>query len=182
MDLSPTVVDFNVYRRAREAQEILKGTVGTFERPLQPVDWYLSGTTGKSRVSTAFGDVPIEVLRRKDAVRTYFGATAEVQVVDQIHLDQDFLRRAPGALPIKIPANSIAPGKPANDLFISPGQEISLDLHVAKSFTHAKDLSSRFRMDLSYSVGLTYVRFHCGSPVVVKIDNIWFRINPWEKF
>jgi hypothetical protein len=34
-------------------------------------------------------------------------------------------------------------------------------------------------MDLTYSTGLTYYRFHCGSPAVIKVDGIWLRINPW---
>jgi hypothetical protein len=104
-----------------------------------------------------------------------------VEVVDKVHLDQDFLRRSVRALPIRIPANSIAPGRPSDDLYVSPGQEISLDVHVATAFHGARTLSSRFRMDLSYATGLTYHRFHCGEPTVVMINGIWLRINPWTE-
>lgn len=179
MNIAPKILDLDEFRRAREARELLSHPVHRDEQPLQPLNWYLPGTTGKSTVSTAFGDLPIEALRRRDVVRTHFGETAEVKVVDRIHLDQDFIRRTPGSLPIKIPANSIGPGRPKNDLFVSPGQEISLDAHAASSFDQAKKFSGRFRMDLTYSTGLTYYRFHCGSPVVVKVDGVWLRFDPW---
>jgi Hint domain len=117
----------------------------------------------------------------RDVVRSYSGATAQVKVVDEIHLDQDFLRRAPGALPIRIPANSIGPGRPSNDLFVSLGQEVSLDAHVATAFQKVQLLSGPFRMDLSYATGLTYYRFHCGTPTVIKVDGIWLRIQPWAE-
>jgi hypothetical protein len=173
------IVELDRFRRVREALHAMSRPIRREARPLQAVDWYLPGIVGKARVSTSFGDLPIEALRPRDDVRSYFGATAQVQVVDKIHLDQDFLRSFPGALPIRIPANSIGPGRPSNDLFISPGQEISLDAHVATAFQKAQNLSGRFRMDLTYSTGLTYYRFHCGSPVVIKVEGIWLRINPW---
>lgn len=179
MTLTTNIVEIDQFRRVREALRAICPPIRREARPLQPCDWYLPGILGKARVATAFGDLPIEVLRPRDELRTYSGATAQVQVVDKIHLDQNFLRRSPGALPIRIPANSLGPGRPSNDLFISPGQEISLDAHVATAFQKAKDVSGRFRMDLTYSTGLTYYRFHCGSPVIVKVEGIWLRINPW---
>lgn len=179
MNIVPKILDLDEFRRTREAQALLSRPIHREEQPLRQLEWHLPGTTGKARISTAFGDLPIEALRRRDAVRTYFGATAEVKVVDKIHLDQNFIRRTPGSLPIKIPANSIGPGRPKNDLFVSPGQEISLNAHVASSFHQAKELYGRFRMDLTYSTGLTYYRFHCGSPVVVQVDGVWLRFNPW---
>jgi hypothetical protein len=179
MTVTTNIVELDRFRRVREALHAMSRPIRREARPLQAVDWYLPGVVGKARVSTSFGDLPVEALRPRDDVRTYSGATTQVQAVDKIHLDQDFLRSFPGALPIRIPANSIGPGRPSNDLFISPGQEISLDAHVATSFQKAQNLSGRFRMDLTYSTGLTYYRFHCGSPAVIKVDGIWLRINPW---
>lgn len=179
MTCSSNIVELDHFRGVREALTVITRPIRREMQPPRVVDWYLPGILGKARVSTAFGDLPVEVLRRGDVVRTYSGATARVEAVDKIHLDEDFLRRAPRALPIRIPANSIGPGRPSNDLFVSPGQEVSLDAHVATEFQKVQLLSGRFRMDLSYASGLTYYRFHCGTPTVLKVDGIWLRVHPW---
>lgn len=175
------ITDLDQFRRMRDALAGLASPVRREEQPPRVIDWHLPGTLGKARVATTFGDLPIEVLRPKDDLRTYSGATARVAVVDRIHLDQDFLRRAPEALPVRIPANSIGPGRPSSDLFVSPGQEVSLDAHVATAFQKVQSLAGRFRMDLSYATGLTYYRFHCGTPTVVKVDGVWLRVQPWAE-
>jgi hypothetical protein len=181
MNLTAEIVELDLFRRTRDALREMRRHVPREARLPQPVDWYLPGVLRKARVATAFGDIPIELLRPRDDVRTYSGKLARVEVVDKIHLDQDFLRRSVRALPIRIPTNSIAPGRPSDDLYVSPGQEISLDVHVATAFHGARTLSSRFRMDLSYATGLTYHRFHCGEPTVVMINGIWLRIDPWTE-
>ena len=61
---------------------------------------------------------------------------------------------------------------------ISPGQEISTDSHVASRFLKAKELQGRFSPDLTYSAGLTYYRFHCGEPTIVRVDGLWVRVSP----
>lgn len=173
------IVELDQFRRIREALHPKSLAVARARKPLQPVDWYLPGLVGKARIATAFGELPIEALRPCDDIRTYSGAIATVKVVDRIHLDQDFIRNHPGALPIRIPAGSIGPSRPTNDVYVSPGQEVSLDAHVATVFHKAKNLSDRFRMDLSYSTGFTYYRFHFGFPAIVKVDGIWVRVSPW---
>lgn len=180
MTVPANIIEFDTIRRMREAENAIRRPVRREVQPLRAVDWYLPGIVGKSRVATAFGDLPIEVLRPRDAVRTYSGAVVEVRAVDKIHLDQEFLRNIPSALPIRIPADAIGPGRPKNDLLISRGQEISLDAHVATEFQNANSLACRFKMDLTYSTGLTYYRFHCGAPVTVKVDGVWLRISPWS--
>lgn len=174
------IVELEQFRRIRESLNAIGFPVARPRKPLQAVDWHLSGLVGKARVATTFGDLPVEALRCRDDIRTYSGATAKVKMVDKIHLDQDFLRNHPGALPIRIPAGSIGPGRPTRDVYVSPGQEICLDPHVATAFYRAQHLSARFRMDLSYSSGLTYHRFHCGTPEIIKVDGIWIRVSPWK--
>jgi hypothetical protein len=143
------------------------------------VAWYLPGFSGKARVSTVFGELPIEVLRARDDLRTHLGSSASVQMVDRFHLDEEYLRSDQSALPIRIPANAFGPGRPVQDMLLSPGQELCLDPHVPAQFVMAKDLRSRFGTDLAQSAGLTYHRFHCGAPTTVRVDGIWVRTKPW---
>lgn len=150
----------------------------TADKVAPKVDWYLPGFSGKSRVTTVFGDLPIEALRMRDDLRTYSGASARVMLVDKIHLDGDFLRSQPSALPIRIPANAFGPARPAQDMLLSPGQEICSDAHVATQFQKARELKTRFTPDLAHSSGLTYYRFHCGAPTIVRVDGLWVRVQP----
>ena len=171
---SATIIEFDRFRRIREALSSLVQP----EKIEPKLDWYLPGFLGKSRVSTLFGDLPIEALRVRDDLRTYSGAGARVQVVDKIHLDAEFIRDHQSALPIRIPANAFGPGRPAQDMLLSPGQEICSDAHVATHFTKAEQYRGRFTPDLTQSTGLTYYRFHCGVPTIVKVDGIWVRVQP----
>lgn len=174
MSSSSTVIEFDQFRRVRDALASL-----VRPEPAEPrVDWYLPGFSGKSRVSTVFGDLPIEALRLRDDLRTYSGASARVELIDKVHLDMDFLRDTPSAMPIRIPANGFGPGRPAQDLVLSPGQEVCPDAHVATHFVKARSLRAQFSPDLSHAAGLTYYRFHCGAPTVVRVDGIWVRVQP----
>jgi hypothetical protein len=178
MTSSATVIEIVRFRRLRNAVSAIAGMIEPDKAEVKAVDWYLPGFGGKARVSTVFGDLPIEALRLRDDVRTYSGATARVQMVDRIHLDEDFIRAHQSSLPIRIPANSFGPGKPFQDLLVSPGQEICSDAHVASSFLKAAEFRSRFSQDLSQIAGLTYYRFHCGEPTIVRVDGIWTRVQP----
>lgn len=108
MSVTSNILELDHLRRVREALHAMSRSIRREARPLQAVDWSLAGIVGKARISTSFGDLPIEALRPRGNVRTYSGAAVHVQAVDKIHLDQDFMRSFPGALPIRIPANSLA--------------------------------------------------------------------------
>jgi hypothetical protein len=180
MSTSATIFELDQFRRLRDALSTLRRPAEREAKAQQAVDWYLPGFIGKARVSTTFGELPIEALRPRDDLRTFSGVSASVQVVDKIHLDQEFLKDHACALPILIPANALGTGRPASNLLLSPGQEVCLDAHVATNFSLAKALSRRFTLDLSYATGLTYYRFHCGVPTVIRVEGIWVRINPWH--
>ncbi|MDP3195763.1 Hint domain-containing protein [Tabrizicola sp.] len=171
------MIEFDKFRRLKDAFSGLMRPEGA-EKVEPRLAWYLPGFSGKSRVSTVFGELPIEALRVRDDLRTYSGASAQVQLVDRIHLDEDFLRKQPSALPLRIPADSFGPGRPSQDMLLSPGQEISSDVHVVTNFVKAGDLRNRFNPDLAQSVGMTYIRFHCGAPAIVRIDGVWVRVRP----
>ena len=176
MSISGTLADLDTFQRIRDTLR----SVLTSEAPptADKVSWYLPGFATACRVSTVFGDLPVEALRVRDDLRTFSGASARVQHIDRIHLDAEFLRSQQSALPIRIPANAFGPGRPSQDMLVSPGQEISSDAHVASHFVKARDLRDRFAADLTQSSGLTYHRFHCGAPAIVRIDGLWVRVQP----
>jgi Hint domain len=178
MTSSDTVIEFDRFRRMRQALSGMVRQAPAEKGITKPTDWYLPGFVGKAKVGTTFGELPIEALRIRDELRTYSGASAKVQMVDKIHLDEEFIRHHPRALPIRIPADAFGPGRPAQDVFVSPGQEVCADMHVASTFFKARDLPGRFTMDLSQSTGLTYYRFHCGQPTIVRVEGIWIRVQP----
>lgn len=97
------IVELEQFRRIRESLNAIGFPVARPRKPLQAVDWPLPWLVGEARVATTFGDDPAEALRCRDDIRTYSGATAKVKMVDKIHLDQDFLRKHPGALPNSYP-------------------------------------------------------------------------------
>jgi hypothetical protein len=181
MKSNDPIIDLDRFRRLRKALSGMAGQNALKREESAPIGWNLSGFTAKARVETTFGELPIEVLRIRDDLRTYSGAAATVQAVDKIHLDADFIRNNPRSLPIRIPANAFGPGKPIQELLLSPGQEVCPDRHVASAFCGARSLPDRFTMDLSQASGFTYFRFHCGSPAIVKVEGVWVRTEPWTE-
>ena len=140
------------------------------------VDWNLPGFGGRVRVATAFGDLPVEALRLRDEVRTSTGKIVRVQWIDKLHLDEDFLAKHPSAQAIRIPANAFGVGKPAQEMVVSPRQEVCADAHVATNFRSARDLCAQSKAFRVTVPGLTYYRFHCGDPVMVKVEGVWVRV------
>lgn len=180
MTATDIIIELDLFRRIRQTLSEAKHSVLDTAGDARATDWYLSGFCGKERVGTTFGDLPIEALRARDELRTYDGQTANVQVVDRLKLDWNFIRNNPRALPIRIPANAFGPGKPERDLLVSPGQEICTDLHAGATFVKAQKLAGRFRMDFTQNSGLTYYRFHCGAPKVIKVEGTWVRVEQWS--
>lgn len=152
--------------------------VSAHKSELGSVDWNLPGFGGKVRIGTVFGDLPIEALRVRDEVRTNSGRIARVQWIDKIHLDDDFIFHHPSAVPTMIAANAFGMGRPMREMVLSPRQEVCPEPHVAVHFLKGVDLRSRFNAVKGMSRGLTYYRFHCGEPVIVKAEGVWVRVDP----
>ncbi len=140
-----------------------------------PVVWNIPGFGGKNRVGTAFGDLPIEALRLRDEIRTSAGSMVRVKWIDKLHLDADFIKKHPDALPIRIPANCFGRGRPMKDMLVAPRQELCVDAHVATRFQTALDLYAQARAHRVQQNELTYYRFHCGEPVCVRVEGVWVR-------
>jgi Hint domain len=142
----------------------------------RPVEWTLGGFTGRVRVRTAFGDLPIDALRIGDEIRTASGQVERVQWIDKLHLDEDFLSRHASARPIRIPANTFGIGRPLRDLMVSPGQQVCGDANPASTFRPAADLCGKSQVDQLLPADLTYYRFHCGGPASVQVEGVWVRV------
>lgn len=145
------------------------------------IKWELPGFESKCRVATNFGDLPIEALRRRDKVRTISGAYREVQWVDRIRLDADFLSRHPEALPVMIRAKALGGVHPMTNMLVSPGQtvwvpKVSDGYHPAV----AGELDGQPNIMRARRPEVTYYRFHCGSAEKVCVEGAWFCTAPPE--
>lgn len=92
----------------------------------QTPTWTLPGFLGQSRIMTAFGALPIEALRVNDPIRTVSGRILYVRRIQRVELGDGFLGRHPEAQPLRIASDAFAPGLPEQDVFLSPGQELSV--------------------------------------------------------
>ena len=67
--------------------------------------WDLPGFERNCRVATQFGYLPVQALRKRDKVKTLSGVYREVQWIDEIRLDEDFLAHHPEAYPVLLRKN-----------------------------------------------------------------------------
>jgi hypothetical protein len=175
---SLSVHEGNILRAIRSATSSCDEALPDAQDEPGEVDWNLPGFAGNLRVGTVFGDLPIQALRVRDELRTASGATARVQSIDKFHLDEDFLRKHPSAHPVRVRANSLGIGAPMQDMLVSPRQEICPDPHVFSRYLQAIDLCKQSRAHRVQTPGITYFRFHCGKPVMIKVEGVWVRVSP----
>ncbi len=148
-------------------------------RPSAAISWTLPGFERRCRVSTIFGELPIHALRRRDKVRTRSGAFRDVQWIDEIRLDADFLARHPEGYPVQLRCSVLAPGLPARNMLVSPAQVVCTDgLIGAHKTGPAAEFQSHPGIFRAPQAEITYFRFHCGEPVIVCIDGAWFSVAP----
>lgn len=151
----------------------------THPKRSRSIRWTLPGLCGAVRVTTAFGDLPVEVLRKRDPLRTQAGSLALVEWVDRIRLDDDFLTANPDALPVRIPAGSLGFGRPERDLVVSPDQPVNVSPSpYVHEFRHARDLLGRPGVVRQPMTMVTYHLFHCGAPTIVMAERVSLRVNP----
>jgi Hint domain len=79
-------------------------------------------------IRTPAGDVPVETLKAGDVVLTASGAMRPVKWMG--HTDVDFRRTRKGGpgLPVRIVADAFGPVRPAQDLYLSAGHSVCVDL------------------------------------------------------
>ena len=79
-------------------------------------------------IRTPAGDVPVETLKAGDIVLTAAGEMRPVKWMG--HTDVDFRRTPKGnpGLPIRIVADAFGPARPSQDLYLSAGHSVCVDL------------------------------------------------------
>jgi len=141
--------------------------------------WALPGLCWNARVTTTFGEMPVQGLRVRDMLRCADGTTAMVEWVDEVHLDESFLYYYPDAQPIRIPAGSFGPGRPATDMVVSPQQRINIGMGPLRpEFRLARDLTDRPGIMRQPETSMTYYLFHCGRPVTVMAEGCCIQVMP----
>lgn len=149
---------------------------GTEENEFTGV-WTLPGFLGKTKVTTSFGNLPIEALRLNDPVKTRSGHFRKVVWVDQLSLDRDFTFDVPDALPVQIGCGALGPNFPLINVCLSPAQAILPTRHGGKPAL-ARDLVGRPRIIRPSIPSFTYYLFHCGQPEDVLLDGMWCPTAP----
>ncbi len=141
--------------------------------------WALPGFGPMLRIVTSFGPVPAQALRKRDLVRTRSGEFRKIEWVDRMVLDEGFLQTVPSALPILIRAGALGPSLPTGDIVVSPEQQIGIASPGAPPrYVAARELLSRPGVLRKPEQIFTYTRFHCGDPVEVQAEGLWFHAYP----
>lgn len=139
----------------------------------------MPGFAPTTRIRTTLGDIPASLLRRGDEVITPSGVSCQIEWIDRVGLEGDFLASVPGARPVTIPAGSLDGHTPARDLIVSGRQRVLVDAE-AREFADSRDLAvyptpqQLSQTDLS---SIEYTMFHCGRPVLVLAEGVWCAVD-----
>lgn len=133
----------------------------------------LTGLEARTRLSTSFGDVPAQLLRRNDPVRTLDGKFVRVVNVNAIRLDRDFLNYHRDATPVRILKDAFGPGRPAKDIVVAPDQPVGLGNGGAdKRFRLARDLVGVPKVQRMFADGATYYQIKLEEPATVLCEKV----------
>jgi hypothetical protein len=84
---------------------------------------FVAGT----RIATAHGEVPVELLAPGDPVRTHSGALRPVRWIGHRRLDCRRHPRPETVRPLRVSADAFAPGRPRRALLLSPDHAVFVD-------------------------------------------------------
>ncbi|MGR3661859.1 MAG: Hint domain-containing protein [Paracoccaceae bacterium] len=132
-----------------------------------------------ARVTTSFGEVYAQTLRKGDRVRTKDGNYLQIMSVNRMTLDADYLKYHPAALPVVIRAGALGPGLPSADLMLAPHQRVNQNQRIpGGQFQRAVDAIGRPQVYRKPEPMITYTTFHCGRPATVQCEGVWIDIAP----
>jgi hypothetical protein len=128
----------------------------------------ITGLESRTRVTTAFGEVPAHLLRVNDTLRTADGRFLKIRKIDVLQFDAGFLRGHPDAYPIRIGAGAIRPGVPARDIYLAPEQQVlAANGGHSSKIVMARDMLSRPRVLREPLEQVAYFRLDLGGPASV---------------
>ncbi len=143
------------------------------------VRWSLPGFGPMTRISTSFGEVHAQALRERDLIRTQSGQLKEIKFIDRVKLDAAFLQRVKEAHAVLIRAGALGNGLPKADVVVSPSQRIAVGRHAHdQTFVRASELLGRPGVVRKPEEIMTYTMFHCGEPVVARVEGLFAQITP----
>ncbi|MEM9392496.1 MAG: Hint domain-containing protein [Pseudomonadota bacterium] len=149
--------------RAKTADGTVPGAVG----------WKLPGFGPEARVLTTIGEVPAKLLRRNDQIVTPSGQPCEIEWIDRVGLDEGFLKSVPGAAPVLVRTGAFGRDLPSRDIWMSRMQTIVMGARLDDMQT-AEELGE----DAAWEGGaLAYTMFHCGRPVLARVEGLWCRVD-----
>ncbi len=79
-------------------------------------------------IRTPHGDVPVETLRAGDLVLTASGEKRPVKWIGHANIDFRLMPNASPGQPIRIVTDAFGPGRPSQDLYLSAGHSVCVDL------------------------------------------------------
>ncbi len=146
---------------------------------IKPSFWSLPGFGAGASVLTAFGHVPIELLRLGDPIKTRGGEFFKVKHVDAVRLDRRFLLTHPEAQPIAIPKNGLDANIPNQTTLVSSRQKIRAPSQFSRTIGKtASYYVGRGCIARKYHGYFTYHVFHCGKPCTVNVNGLWVDLEP----
>lgn len=143
------------------------------------IRWTMAGFGPMARISTSFGEVHAQALRVGDMVRTPEGEMKRIIFIDRFKLDAGFLDDVPDAHPVCIMKGALGTNLPRTDCVVSPRQLMGVGRQsVDLDYREAADLLGQPAVYRKEETLFTYTRFHCGEPVLARVEGVWTRIEP----
>lgn len=126
-----------------------------------------------TRIHTERGAVAAAELSPGDRIKAKTGELVEIDWVEVLPLDAEFLARNPSLRPVLFCSGDLGDG-PERNTVLSPAQQIWRD----DSFRDAAELSPYPDLYKGTGVGVTYVAFNCAKPTVANADGLWISVTP----
>ncbi|WP_425090554.1 Hint domain-containing protein [Tropicimonas sp. S265A] len=135
--------------------------------------WKLPGFGPEARVLTTIGEVPAKLLRRNDQIVTPSGQPCAIEWIDRVGLDEGFLHTVPGATPVLVRAGTLDAHVPSRDMWMSRMQTVVTGARL-QEIRSADDLCEG---DAWPGGPVAYTMFHCGRPVLARVEGMWCRVD-----
>lgn len=138
----------------------------------------IEGVEGRTRITTAHGEIPARLLRPNDRVKTRDGRFLPVLGVNEIRMDPDFVFYHPDARPIRISAGAFGKSRPWEDIYLAPDQVVGGGLSQAESFfCRARDLLDHPMVIRARDADLSYYQIELGTQAAIQCEKVWLRVD-----